>query len=400
MFTLLFIVICIVFIGLGLPDSLLGSAWPAIYADLSLPISYANYITFLISLGTVISSFFSARLINKFGTGLLTAVSTLLTALCLLAFSFSNSMLFFILLSIPLGLGAGAIDAALNNYTASHYSPLHMSLLHTFYGVGVSISPLLMSFALGDNNNWQRGYVVVFLVMVLIALVAFLCLPLWKKVSAKSGQSENSLQKTLSLKQMVKVPAVRTAVIMFFCSVSLEFTCGIWACTYLVQTQGLSEAVASRYLTFYYAGITIGRLVSGFVSKLLKVEKIVYLGYSIMLVALIILFLPLPPTFKALSLFLIGFGNGPTFPNLTYITPENFGKDVSQSIIGLQMASCNIGILLMPPLFGFIAEGLGLGIFPIYLAVLYVLMVMFTIIYSKQTMVLRKQRLSNNVDIF
>ena len=400
MFTILFVVICIVFIGLGLPDSLLGSAWPAIYSDLALPISYANFITFLVSLGTVISSFFSARLINKFGTGLLTAVSTLLTAVCLLAFSFSNSMLFFILLSIPLGLGAGAIDAALNNYTASNYSPLHMSLLHTFYGVGISISPLLMSLALGDNNNWRKGYLIVFFVMALIALVAFLSLPLWKKVSAKFDKKEELEKRTLTLKQMLKLPAVRTAVIMFFCSVSLEFTCGIWACTYLVNTQGLTEAVASQYLTFYYAGITIGRLVSGFVSKLLKVEKIVYVGYSIVLVALIILFLPLPTYFMALSLFLIGFGNGPTFPNLTYVTPENFGKDVSQSIIGLQMASCNIGILLMPPLFGFIAEGLGLNIFPVYLAVLYVLMVMFTILYSKQTRVLRKQRLSNNVDIF
>ena len=197
MFTLLFVVICIVFIGLGLPDSLLGSAWPAIYSDLSLPFSYANFITFLISLGTVISSFFSARLINKFGTGLLTAVSTMTTAVCLLAFSFSNSMLFFLLLSIPLGLGAGAIDAALNNYTASNYSPMHMSLLHTFYGVGISISPLLMSFALGENNNWQRGYVIVFFAMAIIALIAFASLPLWKKVSAKSQQTENPLQKVL-----------------------------------------------------------------------------------------------------------------------------------------------------------------------------------------------------------
>lgn len=400
MFTLLFVVICIVFIGLGLPDSLLGSAWPAIYANLSLPFSYANFITFLISLGTVISAFFSAKLINKFGTGLLTTLSTLLTALCLLAFSFSNSMLFFCLLSIPLGLGAGAIDAALNNFTASNYSPFHMSLLHCFYGVGISVSPFLMSFALGDNNNWQRGYLIVFFVMLFIALVSFLSLPLWKRVVFKNEKTEVITPKTLSFRQMIKVPAIRTAVVMFFCSVSLEFTCGIWACTYLVNTQGLTEAVASTYLTFYYAGITIGRLISGFVSKVLKVEKIVYVGYSIVLIALVIMFLPLPPMFKALSLFLIGFGNGPTFPNLTYITPENFGKDVSQSIIGLQMASCNIGILLMPPLFGFIAEGLGLDIFPIYLAVLYVLMVVFTLIYSKQTRFIRKQRLTKNSDIF
>ena len=391
MTTFLFVVICIIFIGLGLPDSVLSSAWPAIYAELNLPFSYANFITVLVSLGTVLSSLFATRLINKFKVGKVTFVSTLLSALCLFAFSFSNSMVFFCLLSIPLGLGAGAIDSALNNYVASNYSSLHMSLLHCFYGVGISISPFLMSFALGEDNNWRKGYLLIFIVMMAITLISFISLPLWKKVKSKRPEKEKP-QKTLSLKQMLQMPAVRSAIIMFFCSVGLEFTCGIWACTYLVGVQNFSEALASRYLTFYYAGITIGRFVSGFVSKKISEEKIVYSGYSIVFIALILLFVPLPPVFKAISLFLIGFGNGPTFPNFTYLTPINFGSEVSQSIIGLQMAFCNLGILIMPPVFGFLAQGLSLNIFPIFLGVLYVAMVVSTIVYNKQTCLLRKNR--------
>ena len=391
MVTILFVAICIIFMGLGVPDSVLNSAWPAIYADLNLPISYANFITILVSLGTILSSLFASRLINKFGIGPVTFVSTLLSAVCLLTFSFSNSIIFFCILSIPLGLGAGAIDTALNNYTATNYSSLHMSLLHCFYGVGVSISPFLMSFALGVDNNWRKGYVWVFAVMMAITLVSFIALPLWKKVKTKV-QKESLPQKMLSIKQMFKMPAIRTVIITFTCSVGLEFTCGIWACTYLVGVQNLSEAVASRFLTFFYAGITIGRLVSGIVSKKLYVEKIIYSGYSIVFIALLTLFLPLPPVFKAVALFFIGFGNGPTFPNLIYLTPHNFGSDVSQSIIGLQMAFCNLGILLMPPLFGFLAQGISLRIFPIFLSVLYIAMVISTIVYSKQTKTLRLKR--------
>ena len=392
MTTVLFVAICVIFMGLGLPDSVLNSAWPAIYAELNLPFSYANFITVLVSLGTVISSLFATRLINKFGVGMVTFVSTFFSGLCIFAFSFSSSMVFFCLLAIPLGLGAGAIDTALNNYTATNYSSLHMSLLHCFYGVGISISPFLMSFALGENNDWRKGYVLVFAVMMIITLVAFISLPLWKKVSTNKPQ-EKTVSKTLSINQMLKMPAVKVGIIMFFCSVGLEFTCGIWACTYLVGVQNLSEALASRFLTFYYAGITIGRLVSGFVSKKVYEEKIVYCGYSIVLIALVILFIPLPPIYKGIALFLIGFGNGPTFPNLTYLTPKNFGSDVSQSIIGLQMAFCNLGILIMPPVFGFLAQGLSLNIFPIFLSVLYVAMVISTIIYSKKTYKLRNDRL-------
>lgn len=385
MMTILFVAICIIFIGLGLPDSLLGSAWPAIYSQLNLPISYANFITFLISLGTVAASFFSARLINKFGTGFLTALSTLLTTLCILAFSYSNSMIFFCLLALPLGLGAGAIDAALNNVVAVHYSSLHMSLLHCFYGVGISLSPFLMSFALGPTNNWRAGYRLVFFLLMAITIVSFAVIPVWKKLINKNIEKEDLAPVTLSLKQMLKMPAVRISFIMFFSTVALEFTCGIWACTYLVKAFGFTETLASSYLTFYYTGITISRFLSGFLSKKFKIKSLVYFGYAISGVAILILFMPLPIYFKAVSLFLIGFGNGPTFPNLIYLTPGNFGKNISQSIIGLQMTACNLGILIAPPIFGFVAQGLGLNIFPIFLGVWFIIMVVSTIIYNKRT---------------
>ena len=240
MITLLFIVILTTFIGLGLPDSLLGSAWPAIYQDFNVPISYANIISFLISTGTVLSSLFSARLINKFGTGVVTAASTILTSVCILGFSLSSSIVWLCLLAFPLGTGAGSIDAALNNYVAIHYSSTHMSLLHTFYGVGVSLSPFLMSLALGKDNNWRLGYVTVFYILAGISLITIISLPLWKKIKAKETPEQTFTPVSLSLKSLAKMPAVRTAWIMFFASVALEFTCGIWGSSYMVLSENLS----------------------------------------------------------------------------------------------------------------------------------------------------------------
>ena len=385
MATLLFIVISLVFVGLGLPDSLFGAAWPDIYSDLNLPISYANYVTTLISVGTVLSSLFASQLVAKLGTGLVTALSTLLTTIMLLVFSLGDNIIFFCLLSIPLGLGAGAIDAALNNYIAINYSSTHMSFIHCFYGVGVSASPLLMAFALAQTDSWQGGYHIIAIVMATITLIAFLALPLWKKVNGKKQEQKQVKEKPLSVFSLAKMPAVRVAWIVFFFTVALEFTCGIWGCTYLVQAEGLSESLAAATLTFYYLGITSGRAVSGVVSKWINPQKIVFFGYGIVALAIAILFLPIPATFKGVALFMIGFGNGPTFPNLTFLTPRYFGQDISGSVIATQTACCNIGILLMPPVFGFLAEWLGVEIFPICLAVLFVIMLVSTIIYAKRT---------------
>lgn len=392
MFTLLFIIISIIYIGLGLPDSLFGSAWPAIFPEMSLPEGNAYYVTSLISLGTVISSFFSARLINKFGTNYVTIVSTCVSTIVLLGFSLSNSLWWFILLSLPLGAGAGAIDAALNNFVAVRYSSMHMSFLHCFYGIGVALSPFIMSFALSQNNDWRLGYRIVFYIMVAISLIAIFTLPLWKKAKKKESDDVNFTPKTLSILQMAKMPAVRTAWFVFFFTVALEFTCGIWGCTYLVSSEGLSESSAALTLTFYYVGMTAGRFVSGLIAKKIYPEKIVYMGYSIVGIAIIMMLLPLPVSAKAVALFMIGFGNGPSFPNLTFITPINFGKEVSQSIIGSQMAMCNTGILFAPAIFGMFVQGFGTGVFPYYITVLYVIMLISTIIYSHLTKKLRQAR--------
>lgn len=392
MFTLLFIIISIIYIGLGLPDSLFGSAWPAIFPEMNLPIGYASFVTSLISLGTVISSLFAARLINKFGTNHVTAVSTITSTISLLGFSLSNSMWWFLLLALPLGAGAGAIDAALNNYVAVRYSSMHMSFLHCFYGIGVALSPFIMSFALSQNNDWRLGYRIAFCVMVVISLIAIFTLPLWKKAKKKEDPSLDFKPKTLSLLQMAKMPAVRTAWIVFFFTVALEFTCGIWGCTYLVTSEGLSESHAALVLTFYYVGMTAGRFVSGLISKKIYAEKIIYIGYCIVGACVLLIALPIPVMIKAVALFMIGFGNGPTFPNLTFITPINFGREVSQSIIGSQMATCNLGILVAPALFGFFAEQFSTAIFPYYIVVLYVVMLISTIIYSILTKRLREQR--------
>ena len=391
MFTVLFMIISIICIGLGLPDSLFGSAWPAIYPEMNLPVSSANFVTSLISLGTVIASFFSAKLINKFGTQYVTAVSTGVSTLALLGFSLSGSFWWFILFSLPLGMGAGAIDAALNNFVAVHYSSMHMSFFHCFYGIGVALSPFIMSFALAQNNDWRLGYRLVFCIMIAITLLATFTLPLWKKAQKKDIVSEFT-PKTLSLLQMAKMPAVRSAWFVFFFTVALEFTCGIWGCTYLVTAEGMSESSASLVLTFYYVGMTAGRFVSGLIAKKIYPEKIVYMGYSIVGVAVLLIALPLPVTVKAVSLFAIGFGNGPTFPNLTFITPINFGKESSQSIIGSQMGMCNLGIVLAPPVFGFLAQSIGTFVFPYYVIILYLIMLISTIIYSRLTKRLREQR--------
>lgn len=390
--TLLLIVIYIVFIGLGLPDSVFGAAWPAIYPEFNQPVGNASIVTMLISSGTVIASFFSARLINKFGTGKITAFSTLLSALSLLGFALSNSLVWLCLLAFPLGFGAGAIDAALNNYVAVHYKSTHMCFLHSFYGVGVSLSPLLMSFALSFDNDWRLGFRIVFYILLGIAAISFLALPLWKKSQstdkAITAPKENlekteSQPVTLSFKTMLKMPAVRVAWVLFFASVGLEFICGIWGCTYLVESEKVSESTAAQLLTFYYVGMTAGRFISGLISNKIKQTVIVFTGYAIVASAIIMLILPLPPLVKGVALLMIGLGNGPTFPNLAYLTPKFFGQDISQSIMGTILTACNVGILVMPPLFGVLAQYVSASTFPYMLAAMFALMLVSTVIYIK-----------------
>lgn len=379
MATLLLIVIYIAFIGLGVPDSLFGTAWPAIYTDLNLPVSWASIVTIIVSCGTITSSLLSSRLISRFGTGKITAVSTLMTALALLGFSCSDSMLWLCLCAIPLGLGAGSIDTALNNYVALHYKASHMNFLHCFYGIGVSLSPYLMSLAL-SKGTWEGGYRAVFWFQLAIAALTVLALPLWKKVRhAQNGEEEEETPRVLSFPALMKMPKVRMACLVFIGYCALEYTCGTWGSTFLVNAKGAAADTAARMVTFYYVGLALGRFLSGVLAGRLHSRHLVKIGQMILLAAVASLFLPLPFAFCSVSLFFIGLGNGPIFPNMLHLTPELFGKDLSQAVIGAEMATSYIGVLLAPALFGLIAQNITAALFPVYLLVLYALMIAGTL---------------------
>mgnify|MGYP005934966815 FL=1 len=374
MATLLLIIIYIAFIGLGVPDSLFGTAWPAIYTDLDLPVSWASIVTIIVSCGTIISSLLSSWLISRFGTGKITAVSTLMTALALLGFSCSDSMLWLCLCAVPLGLGAGSIDTALNNYVALHYEASHMNFLHCFYGVGVSLSPYLMSLAL-SQGTWENGYRTVFWFQLAIAALTILTLPLWKKVRHSKNGEEEEAPRVVSFPALMKMPRVRMACLVFIGYCALEYTCGTWGSTFLVNAKGAAADTAARMVTFYYVGLALGRFLSGVLAGRLHSRQLVKIGQMILLAAVVSLFLPLPFAFCSVSLFFIGLGNGPIFPNMLHLTPELFGKDLSQAVIGAEMATSYIGVLLAPALFGLIAQNVTAALFPVYLLVLYALMI-------------------------
>lgn len=382
MTTLLLVFLYFIYIGLGVPDSAFGAALPAMRVELGFSVSLAGVVTTLISLGTVAASFFSARIINKLSTGLTVALSTALTAAAVLAFSFANGFLALCFCALPLGLGAGAIDAAMNNYVATRYKPTHMNFLHCFYGVGVVTSPLVFSLTLNGAEGWRKGYLILFVVQAIITALSFAVLPLWKKVKSANEEEFDAEPLLLKYKDMFKVKAVRAVWVAFFTTCALEFTCDTWGTSYLVD-KGLSEAAAARYITYYYVGITAGRFLAGVLAAKLSSGKILVIGYSVIAVAVTVLFLPVPVEIKGYALFFIGLGNGPAFPNLTYVLPKDFGARASQSLVSAQMVASNLGILLVPPLFGVIAGKTGVKIFPLALAIMFVLMIISTAVYFR-----------------
>lgn len=371
--TTLLIIIFITFIGVGLPDSVLGTAWPAIYREFDLPVSLAGYISATVSACTIISSLISSKVINKFGTGVVSAVSTLMTAAALLGFAFMKNVGFFFLLAVPLGLGAGSIDTALNNFVALHYSASKMNFLHCFYGLGVAASPYVMSLALGADDNWRRGYIIIGFIQFCIALIAVLSLPLWKKAENKDKDENPTPPKTLTLSQLFKMPAVRLSCLAFFGSCALELCAGSWSSTYFVNIKGLSSDKAAQITMLFYVGLASGRFLSGMAAQKIGRWRIIRIAALVLLSAIILFILPLPLPAAAAALFLIGLGIGPVFPNLTHLTPQNFGADISQSVIGVQQASSYTGIMLMPWLFGILAQAISPALFPYYLLVLFIL---------------------------
>lgn len=379
MTTILLTIIYIACIGLGIPDSLLGTAWPAIYREFGLPISSVSYISLLISVGTVISSLLSARVINKFGTGKVAAVSTSMTAIALLGFSFSNNLLWLCLSAIPLGLGAGAIDTAMNNYVALHYTSKHMNFLHCFYGIGVSFSPYLMSMALSNQSDWRNGYQTVFYFQLLISVICIIALPLWNKVKESTHvQEENT--RTMTLSELIKMPSVRFVWGAFIGLGAMESLCAVWTSTFLVNVKGITSYNASKVIMIYYIGMTLGRFLSGILADKLSSWKLIKIGQLITISAILLLILPLSLESSILGLFLIGLGISPIFPNLIHLTPKNFGKSISQSVMGTQIAAFYVATILTPPFFGLIAELFGVNLFPFTLFISFIV-VLFSIIF-------------------
>ena len=384
MATILLIIIYLAFIGLGLPDSLFGTAWPAIYTQYGLPFSMGSIVSIIVTCGTITSSILSARVIARFGTGKVTAVSTAMTAAALLGFSLSGSFLPLCLLAVPLGLGAGAIDSGLNNYVAIHYNATQMNLLHCFYGIGVTISPYLMSRLLATSAGWRGGYQAASLIQIGIALVLVFTLPLWRKVSEKVAAEETPV-KVLSLKELAKIHCVKNMWVLFFCSCGIENVTNCWGSTFLVEHKALAADQAAQIMIFYFVGFTLGRLISGVFASKFSCWKLIRTGMMVMGIGMALLLMPLPSFMVGIALFLIGMGNSPLFPNFTYLAPRNFGEDISQSVIASQMAASNTGFLVTPLLCSLLGQFLGMGVFPVYLAALFVCLT-FGVVNIQKTM--------------
>lgn len=375
MFQLLLVIIYLAFISLGLPDSLLGSAWPAMYQEFSVPVSYAGGISMIIAVGTIISSLQSDRLTKKAGTGKVTAFSVLVTAAALFGFSISHSYIALCLWALPYGLGAGSVDASLNNYVALHYASRHMSWLHCMWGIGASLGPYIMGYALTGGQSWNMGYRYIAILQIVLTAILFFSLPLWKKQKTDpTAQSAAENTKPLSLQQIIKIPGALEIMITFFCYCALEQTTGLWASSYLVLQRGLIEETAAGFASLFFIGITAGRAAGGFLTMKLNDTQMIRLGQVLILCGIICLFLPFGNITALSGLVLAGLGCAPIYPSIIHSTPEHFGADKSQAMIGVQMASAYVGICLMPPVFGLIANHISISLFPVYLLAILVLM--------------------------
>lgn len=373
MVILLLAIIYLIFISLGLPDAMLGAAWPSMYLDLGVPVSYCGIISFIISLGTITSSLLSDRLTKLIKPGLVCAISILITCVALFGFSISSEFWMLLVFAIPYGLGAGAIDAAINNYVAIHYESRHMSWLHCMWAVGASIGPNVMGFALSYNSNWHNGYSYLAIVQVVIAFIAFMALPLWDKNKKKVILVEES-KEVIPFKEVFSIKGVIPLLITFFCYCALEQTSILWGSSYLVLNNGMAEELAANFGAMFLLGITLGRFVNGFISYKISDKNLIRLGQGIILFGICLVFIKSNVT-PLVGLFLIGLGCAPIYPCVIHSIPHIFGAKYSQAIIGLQMAFAYVGTCLMPPLFGVIANNVSIGLFPFYLIVILFVMI-------------------------
>lgn len=382
--TVILIVIFISYIGLGVPDSLIGSAWPAIYTELGVDVSNVSIISFIISVGTIISSFMSEKIVNRFKTAPVTVFSTALTVIALLGFSFSKNMLWLCLCAVPQGIGAGSIDVALNNYVAKHYSATHMNFLHCSYGIGVALSPYIMSLFLKNGMQWRNGYRAMFFIQLTILIVLVLSLSLWKKADNTEYRESSVKKVSVKFSVLLKNSAVRIQWLAFIGSCAIESVCLVWGSTYLVNAKGLSPEYGARIITFYFAGLALGRFVSGISVRKLPCETVIYIGQALTFTAIVILFVFQNTIASVVGLFLIGFGNGPFFPNMTQLTVKYFDEKISQAVIGTQMGFAYIAVLLTPIIFGWVSDCFGIICFPMYLMVCFFVMLVSTVILRKR----------------
>lgn len=421
MFSILLLMIYLAFISLGLPDALLGSAWPIMYQEFAVPVSYSGTVFMIICGGTICSSLNSEKLNRRFGTGKITAISVLLTAIALFGFSISHSFLMLCLFAIPYGLGAGSVDAALNHYVALHYSSRHMSWLHCMWGLGASVGPYIMGFVLQRGEPWNRGYLIVSIIQFTLAIILFCSLSLWKKnqeeltenaastAKQEDSQQNNSLQeatseespkqeslsseapkqRALSLKEVFAIPGAKESLASFYGYCALEQTVGLWAGSFMVLALGMEEKLAASYVALFYFGITFGRFLSGFFTMKWKDEQMVLGGSAIVFFGIFLLFTPWSKALVLPALILIGLGCAPVYPSVIHSTPYNFGVEHSSALIGAQMAAAYVGTLIMPPLFGVLGRSFSMKLFPYYSMFLLLFMV-FT--YRRMLQVTKKAR--------
>ena len=374
MIQLLLLIIYLAFISLGLPDSLLGSAWPSMYPLLGVPVSYAGILSMIISFGTIVSSLNSDRLTRALGAGKVTAVSVGMTAAALFGFSISTQFWMLCLWAVPYGLGAGSVDAALNNYVALHYESRHMSWLHCMWGIGTMVSPMVMGRVLAGGGPWTAGYRYIALFQIALTAVLFLSLPLWQKRTDETAEGGTAPQ-ALSLGQVFRLPGAKEVMLCFFCYCALETTAGLWASSYLTLTRGVAADTAASFASLFYIGITAGRAACGFLTLKRSDTQMIRLGQGVLAVGVAALLVPGPQLLALAGLVLVGVGCAPIYPSIIHATPDHFGADRSQAVIGIQMASAYVGNLVMPPLFGLLANNITPALFPFYLLALLVLMV-------------------------
>ena len=367
MYTLLLLLIYLAFISLGLPDSLLGSAWPVIHAELGVPMSWAGAVSIIVSLGTVVSSLQSDRLTKKLGTGKVTAISVGMTAAALFGFSVSGSFWMLCLWAVPYGLGAGSVDAALNNYVALHYASRHMSWLHCMWGLGAAVGPYVMGLALAGGAGWHMGYRYIALLQIALTAVLVISLPLWRLHRTGAAGEENRNAAPLTLPQILRIPGAKEVMAAFFCYCALEQTAILWASSYLHVYKGIPAETAAGYAGLFFLGITAGRALSGFLTMKLSDPQMIRLGQGIIALGVLVMLLPAHEYVALAGLVLVGLGCAPIYPCVIHSTPDHFGADKSQAVIGVQMASAYVGTCLMPPLFGLIASYVTPGLLPLYL---------------------------------